>query len=58
MFSGRSMKMRRAQMTHGWFQNLGTDSRERGGEGGRGTEPAVEVARETFCWRHSRGGAG
>lgn len=58
MFSGRSVKMWRSQMTHGWLQNLRNDSRERGGEGRGGTEPAVEVAREIFSWRHSRGGAG
>lgn len=58
MFSGRSLKMWRSQMTHGWLQNLRNDSRERGGEGRGGTEPAVEVAREIFSWRHSRGEAG
>lgn len=36
-------------MTRGWFQNLRNDSKERGGEGRRATEPAVEVAREMFC---------
>lgn len=38
-------------MTHGWFQNLRNDSGERGGEGGRRTEPAVEVA-----WKYLVGG--